>query len=60
MEEAQRVRARTNGVPDVPFAEAARVWTLLGFTSFGGAPPGGTYVPAKVGDNGQVIPGHFQ
>ena len=30
-------RAARNGMPDVPFAEAAKVWTLIGFTSFGGA-----------------------
>ncbi len=30
-------RAARNGMPDVPFATAARTWTLIGFTSFGGA-----------------------
>ncbi len=30
-------RAALNGMPDVPFGVAARVWTLIGFTSFGGA-----------------------
>ena len=30
-------RAVRNGMPDISFGEAAKVWTLLGFTSFGGA-----------------------
>ena len=30
-------RAVANQMPDIPFSEAAKVWTLIGLTSFGGA-----------------------
>lgn len=33
----QPTRAQINDMPDIPFGVAAKVWTLIGFTSFGGA-----------------------
>ena len=30
------------------------------FTSFEGAPPGSVYKPATIGENGEIIPGHFE
>ena len=32
-----RTRAEINNMPNVPFGVAAKIWTLIGFTSFGGA-----------------------
>jgi hypothetical protein len=33
---------------------------LVAFVHFSAAPPGGTYVPAHVGDDGNIVPGHFE
>ena len=34
--------------------------SLVVFTSFDGAPPGSVYKPATIGENGKIIPGHFE
>jgi hypothetical protein len=33
---------------------------LVVFVHFGQAPTGGTYIPAHVDDNGNIVPGHFE
>ena len=39
---------------------ALMIAVLIAFVHFSASPVGGTYVPAHVGQNGTIIPGHFE
>lgn len=67
----QRRRATTAGRSPPPWLEQPpQVWTALGAATLlmvllviwvflSGEPAGGIYVPARIGEDGQTIPGHF-
>ena len=38
-------------------AFAGGIWFLIHFVQFSGAPPGSTYVPAHIDNNGKFVPG---
>lgn len=68
----QRRRALSSGRRPLPWLEAApQVWLTLGMVTLlavflviwiflSGVPAGGIYVPARIGQDGQTIPGHFE
>ncbi len=39
---------------------ALMILVLVVFVHLGSAPVGGSYVPAYVNDNGDIVPGHFE
>ncbi len=39
---------------------ALMIGVLVIFVHFGSGPVGGTYIPAHVDDNGNIVPGHFE
>ncbi len=39
---------------------ALMIAVLVIFVHVGAPPTGGTYIPAHVGDDGNIVPGHFE